>query len=295
MKVVFGGAVLLVLTLTGCGESSPAPSTNAQPPAEQTTASTPTPEENKAPVQVSPLAGKTLSVITTGTASPFSFKDEKGALKGIDIEIVEAVAASEGFKVNFFEKPWQEVLPSIERGEYDIAVNGINYSDERNEKYGLTDPYFYNPSAFMYKIDAASKPAKLTDLKGLTVAVMKDAKQDGEVSAIDGAVPVRETNLFMAYKALATNKVDVVVYDMAVMQSLLKEHRDDSVTVVPYEDKSIKGTNNVFIVNKHHPELLGAFNNGLAKLSASGKLSDIAKKYVGEEIAAQTVDAPKTN
>lgn len=281
MRLVFGGAMCLALFLTGCGESS-APETTAKPAQTEQPAPATTEQKPEATAGTGALAGKTFSVVTTGTAAPFSLRDERGVLTGIDIEIIEAIAASGGFKIEFYEQPWQKILPAIENGDYDIAMNGINYSDERNEKYGLTNPYVYNPSALMYKKDAEVKPTKLEELSGLTIAVMKDAKQDGEVTPVPKTTIVRESNLYMAYKALVQGGVNVVAYDMAVMQSLVKEHNDQTVTIVPYEDKSNKATYNIFVVNKKNTELQQALNDGLDKLKANGKLDEITKKYLGE-------------
>lgn len=272
MRVIVG-MMMVGLAVVGC--SNQAEQASAQP-----AESTPAAKPEVTPVPAS--TGEHYTVITTGTAAPFSMKDAQGALSGIDIEIIKAIAESEGFSVSFFEKPWQEVLPSLEKGDYDIAVNGINYSDERNSKYGLTTAYFYNPSAFMYKNNSKAKPTTLSELSGLTVGVMQDSKQDLEASAVSGTTVVRQENLYTAYKALVQGTVDVVAYDMAVMQHLAKEHKDTSVTITPYEDKSDKATYNVFIVKQDNQELLGKLNAGLEKIKANGKLDAISKAYVGE-------------
>lgn len=272
MKPIFNTiaiASLMGLGLVGCGGDKAA----------ETTPTTPAAETQAAP---KPATGKKYTVITTGTADPFSMKDEKGILSGIDVDVIRAIGEAEGFEVEFFEEPWQKILPTIEAKQYDIAINGINYSDERNEKYGLSKPYFYNPSALMYKADSQVKPTKLEELSGLTVSVMKDAKQDLEVSAINGAKLDRMPNLYTAYKNMVQGKSQVVAYDMAVMQSLVNKHKDVPVTIVPYEDKSNKNTFNIFIVHKDNQELLQKINSGLDKLQQSGKIDEIRKKYVGE-------------
>lgn len=261
---------LMTIGLMGCGDKTP-----TEAPASTTN----TTEASAAP---QPTTGKKYTVVTTGTAEPFSFKDERGTLTGIDVDLINEIGKVEGFAVEFFELPWQQVLPAVERGEYDIAINGINYSDERAEKYGVSKPYLYNPSAFMYKKDAMKKPMTLAEATGLSVAVMKDSKQDLEVSSVAGANVLRETNFFNAYKAMSNSKAQVVAYDMTVMQSLVKKMNDTSVTIVPYEDKSNKNTYNIMIVNKNNQELLTKINAGFDKLSQNGKLDEIRIKYLGE-------------
>lgn len=258
--------LLASVGLAGCGEN-----------ATETTATQPTPATT-APAQ----AGTKYTVITTGTADPFSMKDEHGGMSGLDVDIIKAVGEVEGFSVEFFELPWQQVLPAIEDKEYDIAINGINYSDDRNSKYGLTNPYFYNPSAFMYKKDASVRPTTLAELEGIMVAVMESSKQDIEATAINGAKVVRTPNLYTAYKKMVSGEAQVVAYDLAVMQSLTKKHNNTGVVFVPYEDKANKNTYNVFVVHKENQALLNKINSGLDKLQKSGKLDEIRKKHLGE-------------
>lgn len=260
---------LMSFGLVGCGDKAPSETSNTT----NTTTSAEAPQ---------PTSGKKYTVLTTGTAEPFSFKDERGTLTGIDIDLINEIAKVEGFSVEVFELPWQRVLPAIEKGEYDIAVNGINYSEERATNYGVSNPYLYNPSAFMYKKDAVKKPTTLAEATGLTVAVMKDAKQDLEVSSVAGANVLRETNFYNAYKAMLGGKAQVVAYDMTVMQSLIKKLNDTSVSIVPYEDKSNKSTYNVMIVNKNNQELLTKINSGLEKLTQNGKLDEVRVRYLGQ-------------
>lgn len=253
---------------------------------------TPNEAEVKAAVQtsgdgyVSPLPDNApvVSVVTTGTVPPFSYQDEYGNMQGIDVDIVRAVGELEGFKVEFYKQPWQNVLPSIESGTRQLAMNGINYTIARDNAYGVTNAYYYNPSAFMYKADGKYNPKTLQNLSGLRVGVMQDSKQDIEASAVQGAQVVRYENMFGAYKGLAQDEVDVVAYDMPPMQFISKGHPELHVEITPYEAPSEKNTGAVMVVAKDNVDLLAKINSGIEKLRASGKLEAIQKKWVGDNL-----------
>lgn len=224
-----------------------------------------------------------VKVVTTGTAAPFSTRDKQGVLEGIDVDVMHAIGDLEGFQVEFFQEPWQKVLPNITSGKYHIAVNGINYTEERNQQYGVSVSYLDNPSAFMYRAENLNPPKYLADLHNLSVGVMADSKQDTQVSSVEGSHIVRYTNMYLAYKAMAKGEIDVVAYDMPAMQQLSNNYAEFAVKITPYEDLQEKTSGAVFIVAKDNMELLEKINAGIAKIKQSGELEAIKSKWLGVE------------
>lgn len=259
---------LLAIGLTACGGSKPSADTTSQ------TAST-TPESIATPA---PQTGGVINVVTTGKEPPFSVVDEKGNLTGIDIDVMNAIAQSQGFTVKFDVLPWQTLLASVERGDYQVAINAIKYSDERDSLYGLSHPYFYDPSAFAYKKDSGISPKSLADLAGLKVGVMVKSKQEADMTNTQ-AIVVPHPNLFSAYRDMVQGKLDAVAYDLPVLQMTAKQQADQLI-FVPYESRTDKGANTVIAVHKENQVLLDKINRGIDELVASGEIERIAKKHI---------------
>ena len=67
---------------------------------------------------------KVLRVGTPADYRPFAMKEE-GKLVGHDIELVEAMAKTAGWKVEYVITPWKDLKAGIKGNKFDVAVGGI--------------------------------------------------------------------------------------------------------------------------------------------------------------------------
>ena len=81
-------------------------------------------------------------IATEGNWSPWTYHDENGKLTGLDVEIGKRLAEELGVDVKFEETDWDSILSGIESGKYDIACNGVGYTDKRAEKYNFSSTIF---------------------------------------------------------------------------------------------------------------------------------------------------------
>ena len=68
---------------------------------------------------------------------PLSFSDEKGAVKGLFIDILEYVAQKEDWDIEYQPDTWAQCLQSLENGEIDL-LGVIAYSPERAKRFDYT-------------------------------------------------------------------------------------------------------------------------------------------------------------
>lgn len=274
-------AIFSMLFLLGCGGGS-ADNTSESKPAEQTT--TTTQATNEAPAGIPPAGAAKYSVATMGVVPPFSFQDEKGQLSGLDIDVLRAIGEVEGFTVEFFPEPFDRVFSELDTDKYQIAINGISYTPERDSKYGLSQAYFHNPSAMMYTTNLPQKPKSLGELTGLTIGVVGNTKQAEQAKSVPNAKIKTYETPFATYKAIMIGEIDVTLHDIIPLQYAVdKEPKMKEVAViVPYESETDRATEAVIVVKKDNQELLAKINSGIDKLKANGKLDEIRKKYLGQ-------------
>src|SRR5699024_186765 len=149
-----------------------------------------------------------IKVATTGTMPPFSFQDDYGNMQGIDIDSIRAIGEEQGFKVEFYKETWQNMFDSVASGGRDLAISGISYKDDRAEKYGLSDTYFFNPSSIMYA-KSNVKINGIEDLQGMHVAAMEGSKQDDQLRAMGKySEMTTESTAFLLFEDLMQGKVD---------------------------------------------------------------------------------------
>ena len=75
---------------------------------------------------------------------PYVFEDEKvpGKIKGFEVEIAEAIAKRLGVRPKFVQNDWSNLVPALERGDFDMVLNGLEDSPDRRERILLSVPYF---------------------------------------------------------------------------------------------------------------------------------------------------------
>ncbi|MFK3991144.1 MULTISPECIES: substrate-binding periplasmic protein [unclassified Psychrobacter] len=233
-----------------------------------------------------PDTAPTLKVATTGTTPPFSFQDDYGNMQGIDIDVIRAIGEEQGFKVEFYKETFQNMFDSVESGNRDLALAGISYKDERAAKYGLSKPYFFNPSAIMYSNDKL-KISSLEDLKGMHVGGMENGKSVDQIKAVGtyGELSTRET-AFLLYEDLMQGKVDAILHDAPIWQYTAKIHPEYKVTIVPYEGEDVPEAQQVIMMAKGNNELIKNVNEGITKLKTKGTFKTIEEQWLGESIPA---------
>ena len=96
---------------------------------------------------------------------PYVFEDpaHPGALIGFETEIAAALARALGVRALFVQNDWPNLIPSLERGTFDVAMNGIEVTPARLGRVGFSRPYFF----FTLRLVARQDDARITDLASL--------------------------------------------------------------------------------------------------------------------------------
>lgn len=268
--------IVLSVGLFGCSNSATQESTSANSVTDN--------KDNF--VSKLPDTAPTVKVATTGTTPPFSFQDDYGNMQGIDIDIIRAIGEEQGFKVEFYKETFQSMFDSVESGSRDLALAGISYKNERATKYGLSIPYFFNPSAIMYSKNNL-KIGSLEDLQGMHVGGMEDGKSVDQIKAVGtyGELSTKAT-AFLLYEDLMQGKVDAILHDLPILQYTAKIHPEYKVTIVPYEGENVPEAQQVILMAKGNTKLIKTVNEGITKLKAQGTFNKIEEQWLGESIPA---------
>lgn len=107
-------------------------------PAEPTTQTTQTQE---AMTDTSADGMKTYRVATLFAFPPFAQDDAKGSAEGFDMDIINHIAETKGFKVTYHMQSWAGILEGLNTGKHDIVAAGVVVTPEREELYAFTDTY----------------------------------------------------------------------------------------------------------------------------------------------------------
>ena len=221
-------------------------------------------------------------VATEGAWAPWTYHDESDALVGFDVEVARRLAEKLGVSAHFVESEWDGIFAGMDAKRYDIALNGIEVTAERAQKYDFTAPYGYIRTALIVRGDNTDITC-FEDLNGkktansiastyMTLAESYGAEAVG-VDTLDQTI-----EMVLSGRADATLNAEVSVYDY------LRVHPDANIKLVALTEEASqvavpvrKGAENA--------SLLEALNAAIEALRADGTLAEISVKYFGSDIS----------
>jgi His/Glu/Gln/Arg/opine family amino acid ABC transporter permease subunit len=149
--------------------------------------------------------------------APYTFPDPRDPSRiiGFEVDLANALAQHMGRKARFVQNQWDGLVPGLERGEYDVVINGLEITPERAEKISFSNPYFYSTLTITRRIDD-DRVQRPDDLRGLKVGVLKVTFAERYVENL-GNVTVRSYDgQVQPFIDLALGRLDAVVMDTPI-------------------------------------------------------------------------------
>jgi polar amino acid transport system substrate-binding protein len=149
--------------------------------------------------------------------APYTFPDPRDPshIIGFEVDLASALAQHMGRKARFVQNQWDGLVPGLERGEYDVVINGLEITAERAEKINFSTPYFYSTLTLTRRIDD-DRVQKAEDLHGLKVGVLKVTFAERYIQNL-GNVTIRSYDgQVQPFIDLALGRLDAVVMDTPI-------------------------------------------------------------------------------
>lgn len=270
--LVLALAASMTLGLAACGSSSSDKAADTAPA--ETTEGTDAAESTG--------SDKTWVIAMDTVFRPFEYTDENGEFVGIDVDIIKAVAANQGFNIEIQSLGWDAAVTAVQAGQADALLAGASITKERKDSgWIFSDSYYDSYQVFAVKADSGIE--SLDDLKGKTIAVKNataGANYAEELKDKYGfKIDTYEDSPTM-YQAVVLGQADACVEDKPIMADNIKTGGLD-LTIV--ESTASKVAPYGFaIMNEDNQELLDMFNKGLQEIKDNGTYDEILNKYLGE-------------
>lgn len=272
LKYWFISASLCVVA--ACGEQPSSPSAN-QP----AVAASETPVANTASDTVAPM--KTYLVGSEISYEPFEFKDKQGEATGFEVELLQAIAKAEGFKVQFLHAKRNEFVKLLDDDTHQIWASSLSINPERLAQVDMSEGFLdYEPALFVLDNEQTKTLKEAKDFKGQTIATHGSSKSNFALIDELGANAVPSESFYLGIKSLHENRAAAYIGDSRVLQYYLNQNPDVKARLV-YVGKEKKSL--AFAVKKGNAELLQKINSGLAKVKANGELDKLVEKWFGKK------------
>ena len=214
------------------------------------------------------------------TYPPFEFK-EGNDYKGIDIELINAIAKDQDFKIKLSPMDFGGIIPAMQANQLDVAIAGMSITEERKKVVDFSTPYFDAGLTVVVKKDNTSTKS-VDDLKGKTIAVKKGttgAKYAQDNATKLGIKVVQFNDSPAMFQEVANGNADALIEDYPVISYAIAQ-KDLGLKIV---GERLNGDQyGIAVLKGQNKDLLKKINDGLANLKKDGTYDEIIKTYLGE-------------
>ena len=220
---------------------------------------------------------KTFVIATDTTFAPFEFQDGGGAYVGIDVDILKAIAADQGFQYDLKPLGFQAAVAALESNQADAVIAGMSITGERKVKYDFSAPYYDSGVVMAIRADNETITG-YENLRGQRVAVKGGTEGAAFAESIKDAygfeVVYFDESPFM-YEEVKSGNSAACFEDYPVMGYGIS--MGNGLKMVTGMEK---GSSYGFAVLKgKNQALLQMFNTGLQNIKKSGKYQQILNAY----------------
>jgi polar amino acid transport system substrate-binding protein len=206
---------------------------------------------------------------------PYAFEDPKhpGTYVGFEVDIAREVAHQLGVQPKLEIRAWDTLVPELQKGSFDMAMNGIEDTADRAAIVSFSDPYFVYSQQLTVR-RGTSGVHSLVDLKGKTVATLSGTAAEDILRQTSGIKVVTHPEIIYSYRDLQSSRVDAVLLDSPIAAAYGAANPK-----LMNVGESFGEGQYVAAFRKEDQSLRAAVNAALESLKHSGKLKAIYAKW----------------
>ncbi|KXK31211.1 MAG: ABC transporter permease component [Candidatus Brocadia sinica] len=218
---------------------------------------------------------KTSGVMTWGFdaegGAPYVFHDPAHPSKiiGFEVELAEAIARELGVRVQHFQNSWDSILLSLQRGDFDIALNGIEVTPDRAQSVLFTRPYYRYALQIVVRA-SDNRINRLEDLRGKKVGTLYNTEAKHLLEEMGDVAVNTYSGQVEPFKDLSLNRIDAVFVDLPIASYYALPNPQLRMVGAPVGEGHY-----AIALRKEDTALAEELNKIIEKLSRSGELKKI--------------------
>jgi polar amino acid transport system substrate-binding protein len=224
--------------------------------------------------------------------APYVYPDPQKPeqMAGSEFDLANALAAKLGVKAKMVQNQWDQLLPALDRGNFDIILNGLEITADNQQHAAMSRPYYVYAQQIITRSDSAG-PTNLDGLKGQTVGVLASSAAQRLLQRLGGVEVKSYPGNVENFLDLKARRIDVVLLDLPIAMYYAKD------------DPALKFSGEPFspgyygiAVRKEDASLLDAVNKALEEFIRDGTLERIYRRHGlwDQRQAALATYAPET-
>lgn len=211
----------------------------------------------------------------TESGAPFAMVDPENPEKliGFEVDIMEAIAQEMGVKLEFVQNSWDGLIPGLKTSNYDVAINGIEITPEREKEVSFTRPYYLTFEQITVRKDRYGIET-LKDLKGKKVGTLKFSLAHRMLEDEGGIEILTYESEVAGYSDVKNGRSDAFFLDAPIAVYYAKPDPELKLVGGPI-GQMLYG----IAIKKENNELFVAVDNAVQKISQNGKLREILDRW----------------
>jgi polar amino acid transport system substrate-binding protein len=159
--------------------------------------------------------------------APFVEADpaDPARVRGFDVDIAGMIAKGLGREPRFVQVAWASIEASVERGDFDLGMSGVEDRPELRARHAVSIPYFEFREVLAVRPGDSSRYRTLGDLAGHRVGTLGATGAYRilvDESRLSGLVPVSYDDDVHPYDDLVAGRIDAVLLDHIIAQRSLR-------------------------------------------------------------------------
>ena len=240
----------------------------------------------------------TINIATDASYAPIeSFDTDGKTIIGVDVDLGNAIAQKLGLKANFQNVTFDNIIPGLAGGKYDLGMSAFTDTKDREKTVDFVTYFSAGESLVVAKGNPKGVTGPDLSLCGLTIAVEKGTTEEAEIPALSkkctdaGKKPVTalsSDDQNGANLALQSGRAQVVSADSPVAEYAVKQ----SNGAFEIAGKSYETAPYGIAVPKNDGDFAKAIQGALQQLIADGTYKQILDKW---GVSDGAIDSPQIN
>src|SRR5262249_22237491 len=223
--------------------------------------------------------------------APYVFQDPANPshIDGYEVDVAAALGREMGRRAVFVQNQWDGLVPGLQRGDYDIVLNGLEITADREREIAFTIPYYATAEQLSVRVET-NDVASLADLRGKSAGTLKYSLAERVLRGAGGIDVHTYDGQINAYEDLANGRLDAVLMDWPIALYYSRPNPKMKFVGPP-----IAEIHYGIGVRKSDAALLGQLNDALLQLEHSGELQRIYTRWgLWNEQTARLFEPPES-
>lgn len=207
--------------------------------------------------------------------APYSYynPENPSELIGFEVDLIKKIAKKLNVKEEMIQNEWDALISGLKRGNFDIAISGIEVTEARKQEINFSRPYYiYSQQIVVQKNE--KRINKPEDLKGKVVGTLSASAALKILVDLGGVKYKIYPSVVGAYTDLANNRLEAVLLDLPIAIYYAKPN-----PLLKFVGKPFGKGFYAICLRKGDTKLLEKINEILLGMLASGEMDEISKKW----------------